>query len=57
MSDYLRARIDALQNQVSILSGKVEVLEAKLEVKSQQEFIEYKTSKGYTTTNTWENDR
>ena len=57
MSDYLRARIDALQNKVSILSGKVEVLEAKLEVKSQQEFIEYKTSKGYTTTNTWENER
>ena len=57
MSDYLRARIDALQNQVSILSGKVEVLEAKLEVKSQQEFIEYKTSKGFTTTNTWENER
>jgi hypothetical protein len=57
MSDYLRARIDALQNQVSILSGRVEVLEAQLEVKSEQEYIEYKTSKGYTTTNTWENER
>lgn len=32
MSDYLRARIDALQNEVAKLQGKVDELSAKLEV-------------------------
>lgn len=32
MSDYLRARIDALQQEVNRLMSKVDVLEAKLEV-------------------------
>lgn len=32
MSDYLRARIDALQNEVAKLQSKVDELSAKLEV-------------------------
>jgi len=32
MSDYLRARIDALQNEMAKLQSKVDELSAKLEV-------------------------
>lgn len=34
MSDYLRARVDVLQNEVERLSQKVEYLEGLLEVTS-----------------------
>jgi len=34
MSDYLRARVDALQSEVTNLSHKIEYLEGLLEVTS-----------------------
>jgi hypothetical protein len=41
MSDYLRARIDALQNEVKRLNNKVEFLEAQLEVSKEVTFNNY----------------
>ncbi len=41
MSDYLRARIDALQNEVKRLNNKVEFLEAQLEVAKEVTFNNY----------------
>jgi hypothetical protein len=38
MSDYLRARVDALQREVDKLTGKVEFLEAQLEVAREAMF-------------------
>lgn len=38
MSDYLRARVDALQNEVDRLNKKVEFLEAQLDVARQAMF-------------------
>ena len=36
MSDYLRARVDALQNEVKRLNNKLDVLEAKYEVSNNE---------------------
>lgn len=38
MSDYLRARIDALEREVAMLRKRTEELEAKLEVQEQNAF-------------------
>jgi outer membrane murein-binding lipoprotein Lpp len=40
MSDYLRARVDALQQEVTRLNSKVAVLEAKLEVSQYNQLNE-----------------
>tara|TARA_R110002153_G_scaffold4216_1_gene20250 strand:+ start:451 stop:591 length:141 start_codon:yes stop_codon:yes gene_type:complete len=45
MSDYLRARIDALSNEVNRLTGKVEFLEAQLEVSKEAMFNDLKFNK------------
>ena len=36
MSDYLRARVDALQNEVKRLNNKLDVLEAKYQVSNNE---------------------
>lgn len=38
MSDYLRARVDALQHEVKRLEQRVEFLEAQLEVAKEAMF-------------------
>lgn len=38
MSDYLRARIDALEREVTMLRKRIDELEAKLEVTTQTQF-------------------
>lgn len=38
MSDYLRARVDALENEVERLNKKVEFLEAQIEVAREAMF-------------------
>lgn len=42
MSDYLRARVDALQNEVKRLNEKVEFLEAQLDVAKEAMFNDRK---------------
>ena len=42
MSDYLRARIDALEKEVSQLTGKIEFLSAQLEVAKEAMFNDNK---------------
>jgi len=45
MSDYLRARVDALQNEVKRLNNKIEFLEAKLDVAKEAMFNDRKFEK------------
>ena len=45
MSDYLRARVDALQNEVKRLNSKVEFLEAQLDVAKKAMFNDRKFQK------------
>ena len=45
MSDYLRARVDALQNEVKRLNSKVEFLEAQLDVAKEAMFNDRKFQK------------
>lgn len=42
MSDYLRARVDALQNEVKRLNNKVEFLTAQLDVTKEAMFNDHK---------------
>lgn len=45
MSDYLRARVDALQNEVDRLNDKIRFLEAKVEVSKEMMFNDSKYQK------------
>lgn len=52
MSDYLRARIDALQREVINLQNKIAELEAKLEVNDTKQFEDLHDNFKYSSTNT-----
>lgn len=52
MSDYLRARIEALEREVTNLQKKIDLLEAKLEVKNNQQFEDLHGSFNYQQSNT-----
>lgn len=52
MSDYLRARIDALQREVTNLQNKISELEAKLEVNDSKQFEDLHGNFNYSSTNT-----